>query len=73
MKIVHKQRVAIKIGEMRFGLCFFNESGNLYMVTDEKDDVTGSRTVVRLETGRLVQMSCDDVAVPVHLVTVEVE
>lgn len=73
MVIIHKQRVAIKIGEMALGICFFNESGNLYMVTDEQDDVTGSRTVMRLETGRLVQMSCDDVAVPVRLVTVEVE
>lgn len=73
MVIIHKQRVAIKIGEMASGICYFNESGNLYMVTDEQDDVTESRTVMRLDTGRLVQMSCDDLAMPVRLVTVEVE
>ena len=73
MVVIHKQRVAIKIGEMALGICFFNESGNLYMVTDEYDEVAGTRTVMRLETGRLVQHSCDDVAVPMHLTTVEVE
>lgn len=73
MVIIHKQRVAIKIGEMALGICFFNESGNLYIVTDEYDDVAGTRTVMRLETGRLVQRSCDDVAIPMRLTSVEVE
>lgn len=73
MVIIHKQRVAITIKEMPLGTCFFDESGHLYMVTDEYDDIGETRTVVRLETGRLNYKNSDDVAVPVKLISVEVE
>lgn len=73
MVIIHKQRVAIPLNELTRGLCFFDESGRLYMATDEYDDVAGTRTVVRLETGRLIGKSGDDLAIPVKLTSVEVE
>ena len=73
MVIVHKKQVAIPLNEITSGACFFDEAGCLYMATDEYDDVTGTRTVVRLETGRLSGKSGDDLAIPVKLTSVEVE
>ena len=73
MVIIHKKKVAIPLQEMPLGTCFFDEAGRLYMVTDEYEDIGGTRTVVRLETGRLHYRSSDEVAVPVKITSMEVE
>lgn len=73
MVIIHKERVAIPVPEMEPGTVYFDEGGNLLMVTDDKESVTGVISVVNIKTGSLHWVYPDDIAQPLKITTVEVE
>lgn len=73
MVIIHKERVAIPVPEMEPGTVFFNEGGNLLMVTDDKESVSGVVSVVDIKTGALHWVYPDDLALPLKILSLEVE
>lgn len=73
MVIIHKERVSIEVVEMEPGTVYFDEGGNLFMVTDDKGSVTGVISVVNIKTGSLHLVYPGDIAQPLKIATVEVE
>lgn len=73
MVIIHKERVAVPVPEMKPGTVYFDEGGNLLMVTDDKESVSGVAYVVDIKTGALHWVYPGDIAQPLKIVTVEVE
>ena len=74
MVIIHKERVAIPVTDMEPGTVFFDEGGNLFMVTDDKESVSGVVSVVDIKTGVLHWFyHTEDLAQPLKIVSVEVE
>lgn len=73
MVIIHKERVAIPVPEMEPGTVYFDEGGNLLMVTDDKESVSGVVSVLDIKTGSLHWVYPDDIAQPLKITTVEVE
>lgn len=73
MVIIHKERVAVSVTEMKTGTCFFDQFGILFMTTDDNDSVDHMRMCVNLETGALIPFYDTEVQIPVKIISVEVE
>lgn len=73
MVIIHKERVAVPVTEMKTGTCFFDEFGELYMTTDDIDSGDHMRMCVQLKTGILIPFYDTEVQAPVKIVSMEVE
>ena len=73
MVIIHKERVSIPVPEMEPGTVYFDEGGNLLMVTDDKDSVNGVVSVVDIKTGVVNWIYPENIAQPLKITTVEVE
>lgn len=74
MVIIHKERVAVPVTEMEPGTVFFDDGGNLCMVTDDKESVSGVVSVVDIKTGSLHWFyHNDDLALPLKILSLEVE
>lgn len=73
MVIIHKERVSVPVPTMDPGTVYFDEGGNLLMVTDDKESVSGVVSVVDIKTGALHWVYPGDIAQPLKITTVEVE
>lgn len=73
MVIIHKERVAVPVTKMKEGTCFFSETGNLFMATDDIDIADHTRLCVDLKTGVLIPFYDNEVQIPVRIVSMEVE
>lgn len=73
MVIIHKERVAVPVTKMTEGTCFFDETGRLFMATDDIDIADHTRLCVSLRTGVLIPFYDSDVEIPVRIVSMEVE
>ena len=73
MVIIHKERVSIPVPEMEPGTVYFDEGGNLLMVTDDKESVNGVVSVVDIKTGVVHWIYPENIAQPLKITTVEVE
>lgn len=73
MVIIHKERVAVPVPEMEPGTVYFDEGGNLLMVTDDKESVSGVVSVVDIKTGAVHWVYTEYIAQPLKITTVEVE
>lgn len=73
MVIIHKERVAIPVTDMEPGTVFFDEEGDLRMVTDDNESISGVVSVVNIKTGTLHWVYPEYIAQPLKIVSVEVE
>ena len=73
MVIIHKERVSVPVPTMEPGTVYFDEGGNLLMVTDDKESVSGVVSVVDIKTGALHWCYQGDIALPLKITNVEVE
>ena len=73
MVIIHKDRAAVPVTEMKTGTCFFDGFGQLFMTTDDIDSGDHMRMCVQLETGILIPFYDTEVQIPVKIVSMEVE
>lgn len=75
MVIIHKERVAVPVLDMEPGTAFFNDSGDLLIVTDDKDLDEPDPIVqcVNIKTGYTTFCYKWECAVPVKITMVEVE
>lgn len=73
MVIIHKERVSVPVTDMDPGTVYLDEGGNLFMVTDDKESVSGVVSVVDIKTGALHWVYQGDIAQPLKITTVEVE
>ena len=73
MVLIQKERVAVPVPEMEPGTVYFDEGGNLLMVTDDKESVSGVVSVVDIKTGSVHWVYTEYIAQPLKITTVEVE
>lgn len=73
MVIIHKKRVSINILDMDPGTVFFSGSGDLMMVTDDRNAVDNVAACVNLKTGSIRYYYDGELGIPQCLTTVEVE
>ena len=73
MVIIHKERVAIPILDMEPGTVFFSESGDLMMMTDDKNAIDNVASCVNLNTGAIKYFYDGELGIPHRIKTAEVE